>query len=160
MIFDRDGLFETSQALPSTSAPHATGVHHDITTYWIYIYLNGKYYSRKDTYKMLYVQQVLFQTHLKVLLKMSGITPAGWWVSDIHHLSENHQKDLKVYFPTPDIPAIVRAIGEEIDLFARDARDARAACEQNAVEYPNDLAEWVRRHLLQLGVISSPQSVK
>ena len=113
------------------------------------MYLNGKYHSRNDVYKMLYVQQVLLQTNLKILLTMNGLTQANWWVSDMHQLSENHQKELEIYFPIPNVQALVHVIWEEVDLFARDAR---AACAQNGVEYPNDLEDEVRRHLLHMGV--------
>ena len=147
VIFDRNSLFEASRAQPAASASRADALHHDITTYWIYMYLNGKYYSRNDTYKMLYVQQVLFQTHLKVLLTIRGLAPAGWWVSDMHRISRDQQEELTVYFPAPNLPAIVRAIGEAMNLFARDAR---AACAQNCLEYPADLEEAVRKHLLQM----------
>lgn len=150
VIFDRDGLFGNSLALLSPPAPQANGLRRDISSYWIYMYLNGKYHSRNDIYKMLYVQQVLFQSHLKVLLTMSGLSPAGWWVSDMHRLSGKYQKELKIYFPVPDVQALVRAIEEEVGLFARDAQ---AACEQNGLEYANDLENGVRRHLLHMGVM-------
>ncbi len=150
VVFDRNGLFAALPSLPATPASHANGLSRDITTYWIYMYLNGKYHSRSDIYKMLYVQQTLFQTHLKVALTGNGLAPDGWWVSSLHRLSENHQQELKIYFPAPEAQAIALAIREEMDVFARDAR---AACEQNGVEYPNDVEEGVRRHLLQMGVV-------
>ncbi len=150
VIFDRNGLFDTSQLLPPDPAPQGNGLRRDITTYWIYMYLNAKYHSRNDIYKMLYVQQVLFQTNLKVLLTMSRLATANWWVNDVHRLAESHQKELEIYFPVPDVQALVRAIWKEVDLFARDAR---AACAQNGVEYPNDLEDGVRRYLLHMGVL-------
>ena len=149
VLFDRAGLFdEQTDARPATAAA-AFGLSRDIDTYWIYMYLNGKYFCRQDVYKMLCVQNVLFNTHLKVLLASQGQTQVNWWARDVHALSAEHQNQLLIYFGSSDVHAITRALWQEMDLFATHAR---AACVRGNLEYPGALEDGVRRHLRDMGV--------
>ena len=150
VIFDHANLFETAQPAPVEKSGTPDSLSQDISVYWVYMYLNGKYYCRTDVFKMLYVQQVLFQTHLKILLAMNGHRDANWWARDVRLLSDGQQKELMAYFAAPDAQSIAQALWREMDMFARDAR---AACAQSAVEYPDHLEDGVRRHLRHMGVL-------
>jgi hypothetical protein len=113
------------------------------------MYLNGKYFRRHDVYKMLYVQDVLFRTHLEVLLSLSPES-GGWWARDVQRLPEARRNDLLVYFGSGSAEALVAAIEREMDLFSDDAQ---TSCRQAGVIYPRGLETGVRRHLSHMGVV-------
>lgn len=137
---------------PGSAHPHTKPfspdeVEHCIREFWMFIYLNGKYAQRGDIYKLLYIQQRLFQTHL--LLLNATLQPSvrwGWWAKDICSLPTSIQKELLVYFGPPSPEEITAALRKEMDLFSRDAS---AACQHWGLSSPTALESSVRQHLLQ-----------
>src|SRR5205807_675550 len=100
ILFDRAGLLETAS---KENAPQPQPLPVDklrwlIDNYWVYMYLNGKYSQRADVYKLLYVQGVLFQTHLNILNALHPETQWNWWARDVKHLPEEKQQELLIYF--------------------------------------------------------------
>ena len=67
ILFDKAGLLAEASKRTPTRSFNPADLLHQIHVYWVYAYLNGKYYKRDDVYKMLYVQQVIFPAHLRVL---------------------------------------------------------------------------------------------
>jgi predicted nucleotidyltransferase len=151
ILFDKDG----SLAAAAGREVHATAtflpdtLRHQINNYWVYLYLNGKYYKRRDVYKMLYVQGVIFQTHLKVLHAFYPQAEWNWWARDIHQLPAAQQDELLVYFSAASPDAIAQALSREMDLFSWDAQ---VACQRWQVAYPMEIEQGVRKHLGQMGV--------
>jgi predicted nucleotidyltransferase len=120
-----------------------------IDEYWVYAYLNGKYYQRADVFKLLYVQNCLFQIHLRLLHALRPEAEWGWWPLHIKYLSDEHQEELLVYFGANEPEKIAAALAAELDLFSRDAR---LACRAWGREYPRALEQAVRRHLHSQGL--------
>ena len=140
VLFDRAGLF-AAEPIKRFASPDLL---QEIDHYWVYMYLNGKYFRRQDVFKMLYVQGVLLNGHLSVLRAMLGAGSASWWAQEMHALPEAHQEELLIYFPAPAANSIAAALWRKMDLFAAHGR---AACARQGLEYPAALEEGVRRHL-------------
>ena len=149
ILFDREGVLaaiSNKAPLPPYSPERLLPTIHD---YWVYAYLNGKYWKRSDLHKLLYVQDVLFQTRMKLLHALHPGEDWTWWPISIHHLPDEHQARLRVYFGQNDLAAIAPAMTSEFDLFSRDAQEAARAWD---VVYPESLEQSVRRHLRGMGL--------
>jgi hypothetical protein len=149
ILFDPEGLLAASQGGARRPAYSADGLLAGIHEYWVYAYLNGKYWKRADLHKLLYVQDVLFRIHMKLLHALRPDEDWNWWPISIHHLPADHQARLAVYFGASDLATIADALAREFDLFSRDAREAARVWN---VEYPQSLEDSVRRHLREMGI--------
>lgn len=144
ILFDPEGsLREAGQQGPEPGLA-AGDLESAIRTYWIYMYLNGKYLRRGDLFKLLYVQGVLFQQHVRVL---NGLQPERrwiWWADDVKRLPEETRAELLVYFGATDVKGLRAAIEREAELFSRTAA---AGCDALGIDYPHSLEAAVRGHL-------------
>ena len=149
ILFDRTGLL--AKAMQRTPVPcfNPADLLHQINIYYVYAYLSGKYFRRGDVYKMMYVQQVIFQAHLRVLNAFYPQAEWNWWARDIHALSPEQQTELLVYFGSNQCQTIAGALQNEMNLFSRDAQ---AACERYALRYPVELERGVREHFTLMGL--------
>lgn len=150
-------LFDQEVALSSVPEVSPIGAAFDparllwlVDNYWVYAYLNGKYFLRGDLYKLLYVQQSLFQTHMRVLNALWPGERWTWWAADMKRLDSEHREALLAYFGATTVEAVCVALEQELDLFSADARTASA---HHGLEYPTALEAGVRRHLLSAGVL-------
>jgi hypothetical protein len=156
VLHDPEGLLARlhEERPPQPYAPERTGrmdqLPYAIDYYWVYAYLNGKYWRRQDVYKLLYVQQNLFSTHLRVLRALHPDGEWGWWPRDVKRLPDETRATLLRYFVPPDPEAVRAALAAELDGFGHDAR---AACARWEVTYPAALEVYVRRHLADAGVL-------
>jgi predicted nucleotidyltransferase len=149
ILYDPDGLLAAavSKAQPRPFSPdHLLRMIHE---YWVYAYLNGKYWQRSDLHKLLYVQQALFQIHMRLLRAFHPDTDWTWWPISMHHLAPDHQERLRVYFGANDLAAIPASLKQEFDLFSRDAQEAARLWN---VVYPQALECSVRWHLQEIGI--------
>ena len=158
IYFDKTGALASAvqREAPATTALDPVDLLHQIRNYWVYSYLNGKYYKRHDTYKMLYVQGVIFQMHMKVLRFLYAEEEWTWWARDIHTLPATIQNELLVYYGAVQPDEITTAIAKEFSLFTRDAQ---AACAKWHVAYPLDIESSVRAHLAYMGVLRTKHGV-
>jgi len=152
VLFDRAGLLAAPAEAPAPPPFAAGQVSHAVDNYWVYMFLNGKYYRRGDLYKLLYVQDVLFHIHMGLLHAFCPERAWHWWALDVQDLSAEQREDMLVYFSVASPEAIARALAREVDLFSRDAQ---AACRQWGLEYPAALERGVRAHLQSMGVITA-----
>ena len=132
---------------PDLDASSLSGI---IDRYLVYTYLNGKYYRRKDTAKLLYIQNTLQGLHARML---AALYPdcffTGWWCQDIFLLSPEHQKIILMYAAPPDCELIGLLVLRELDYFGRDAREA---CGFLKVSYPDVQVKFVLRQLTDAGL--------
>ncbi|HZO90799.1 MAG TPA: aminoglycoside 6-adenylyltransferase [Chthonomonadaceae bacterium] len=150
VLFDRAGLFQPLAEAPRVQPFSPDTLSRTMDNYWVYAYLNGKYYQRADLFKLLYVQGVLFQTHMRLLHALHPDKPWTWWANDVKYLPEAKRQQLLAYFGATDLPGISAALEKELDLFSQDAQ---AACQQWNLPYPADLETSVRRHLAARSVL-------
>ena len=151
ILLDRAGALQEAMGEHGARAFAPDRLGWLIDNYWVYMYLNGKYSQRADIYKLLYVQGVLFQTHMNVLNALHPETVWTWWAGDVKALSPERRRELLVYFGAASSEAIASAISAEIPLFSRDAREA---CEKWGLPYPTELEAGVRAHLEAAGALA------
>jgi hypothetical protein len=149
ILFDRTGLLAEAARRAPTPTFNPADLLHQINIYFVYAYLSGKYFKRADAYKMIYVQQVIFQTHLRVLNAFYPDAQWNWWARDVQSLPPEKQAELLVYFGANQCGPIARALQTELDLFSRDAQ---AACARYDVRYPAELERGVREHFDMMGL--------
>jgi hypothetical protein len=144
IIFDRIGrlLAQLEEAPPSPAAP--ANLEWTLVNWWVYCYLNGKYWKRGDLWKLLYVQQVLFSTHFQVLKALYPDKQWVWPARDLHQLPPEQEQRYLAYYPAASFEAISAALLAEMDLFSEDARAASA---KHGLPYPVEMEEAVRKHL-------------
>jgi hypothetical protein len=149
ILFDREGALAAvrGEARPAPFVPERLGAV--IDEYWVYAYINGKYWQRGDLYKLLSLQQTLFQIHVRLLHAFHPAADWSWWAASVQQLSPERQERMRVYFGAGEPAAIAAALGAELDLFSADAR---AACQVWSVDYPHALERHVRRHLRAMGL--------
>jgi hypothetical protein len=149
ILFDREGTLAAvrGEARPAPFAPDRLGAA--IDEYWVYAYINGKYWRRGDLYKLLYLQQTLFQIHVRLLQAFHPTADWSWWPASVQQLSVERQEQMRVYFGANEAPAIAAALKTKLDLFSQDAQ---AACQVWGVDYPHALEQHVRRHLRAMGL--------
>jgi hypothetical protein len=149
ILFDREGALAAVRG-EARPAPFATlRLGGAIDEYWVYAYINGKYWQRGDLYKLLYLQQTLFQIHVRLLQAFHPTADWSWWPASVQQLSVERQEQMRVYFGANEAPAIAAALSTELDLFSQDAQ---AACQVWSIDYPHALEQQVRRHLRAMGL--------
>jgi hypothetical protein len=152
ILFDREGVLAAARGpapLPVYSSDHLLPTIHE---YWVYAYLNGKYWKRADLHKLLYVQSVLFRTHFRLLHALHPDEDWSWWPTSIGRLPEPHQERLRDYLGACDLAEIPTALEREMDQFSHDAQAAAHAWD---IEYPHSLERAVRRHLKAMGLAAA-----
>ena len=123
-----------------------------IDTYLTYTYLNGKYYRRGDTAKMLYIQNTLQGLHMRLFQALYPDRPfSGWWCRDIDYLSDEHQSAILLYAAPPECGLIGKLVLSELNLFGAHARDA---CRRLSITYPEVAEAFVFRQLTDAGLCS------
>lgn len=150
IIFDKSDIFNTGGDKVPNVSYNPVNMKWSIEQYWIYTYLNGKYFKRLDIYKLLYIQNFLFNNHMQLLHAFNPNETWTWWASDIKKLPEEKQIEMLVYFGSKTISQVTQALEKEIEIYADDAR---RACEKWRLIYPQELEEYVKRHLHTMGVI-------
>ena len=121
-----------------------------IDTYLVYTYLNGKYFRRGDTAKLIYIQTTLQGLHMRLMQALYlDLRFTGWWCRDIYLLSEEHQRIILMYAVPPDCQKIATLIRPELNHFSTDAR---RICANLGMEYPKDGEAFVLRQLIDAGI--------
>jgi len=160
-IPQRQVLFDKCDALQSRAGDEADTTYTSadlsmtLRTYWVYAYLDGKYFQRDDVYKMLYVQYALFLQHLNLFKAFQPGAEWGWWARDIGNLPAERREDLLIYFGATTRSAIAGALHKALDLFSRDAQTACAVWD---LAYPAAMESAVRAHLDRMGCVSDAQT--
>lgn len=150
VLWDRTGiLHEVAAKVHPKTTVAAERVLRLIDTFWVYAYLDGKYWCRQDLYKLLYVQETLLRTHARVLNLLHRESEGSWWAGDMAKLPARDQRRMRVYFSAATPAAAARSLARSLDAFAEDAR---LLCQQLNVPYPAERETAVRKHLHALGL--------
>ncbi len=119
-----------------------------IHRYWVYLYLNGKYWRRSDIHKILYVQNVLYQSHVTLLRFLyPDLAWSRWEAKDLGLMPKKHRDELLIYYRGPSMDSVYEVLKHEMDLFSAHAQEA---CKRWKPTYPEDLETAVRKHLRKL----------
>ncbi len=147
--FDPEGVLAAARKAAPRPAYSPDRLLPTIHGYWVYAYLNGKYWKRSDLDKLLYVQTRLFQIHVQLLHALHPNEEWSWWPVSLHHLPDERRAAMRVYFGAADLAGIAAALPRELALFSEDAQAAARAWD---AEYPHTLEQAVRRHLREMGL--------
>jgi hypothetical protein len=141
-LFDKAGLLTVTPVAPPATA--AERLLWTVQRYWLYVFIHAKYLRRGDPFKLAFAQQELFQDHLEVL-RLHRRAESGWWPLVAHAVvPPARREEMLLYFGTPDASAVSAVLPREVAAFSGDAR---AACAQWGLPYPEALESMVRAHL-------------
>ena len=145
-LFDKTGNFGEAHSKDLPGNPFtSTSLLESIHNYWIYMYLNGKYFLRQDRWKLMYDQHELLTRHLGILKYLyPQVHWTNWWAKDAAQLEEPEQEALQIYIQRMNVETHPARLVEEMNLFSIHAR---LACKLFEITYPSSLEEGVRRHL-------------
>jgi predicted nucleotidyltransferase len=155
ILLDRGAFLRAlvDQRAEPPSPINAKGLVQVLNRYWVYLYLNGKYWKRSDIHKILYVQGVLYRTHIALLRFLHpDLAWSRWEARDVALLPQACREELLVYHGGPALDGVYEVLEREMDLFSAHTR---AACQRWAITYPERLEAAVRGHLRRL--ISDPE---
>ena len=145
ILFDKSGQLKAAVAPREIKQLNAGDLGEALQNYWIYMYLNGKYFERSDLYKILYVQASLFQRHMQIIrFRYPDIAWYGWYAKDTHLCPAIHRDQLLLYYRGARMDNVAAILGEEMDLFSEEAQ---IVCQEWKVDYPHHTERGVRQHL-------------
>lgn len=141
IIFDRSGEvaeflakgYRTDNDIPDTIRA--------MDTYWFHTEMLIKYFKRRDLFKLIKNIDVLFHTHVDLLLSQYDTLDWGAWESKVKHcVPKEKQQHLKEYFANANIPALEVLVRKCIVLFQQDAKEV---CLAKGIEYPDTISTQV-----------------
>lgn len=141
IIFDRTGEvaalldigYRTDNYLPDTLRA--------IDTYWFHTEMLIKYFKRKDIFKLIKNVDVLFHSHVDLLLSQYDNLDWGAWESKVKNcVPLDKQEHLKTYFTRADFGDLEVAIKKSMVLFKQDSEEI---CAIKGIEYPETISEQV-----------------
>lgn len=141
LIFDRTGEtaafldqgYRTDNNLPDTVRA--------MDTYWLHTEMLIKYFKRKDLFKIIKNMDVLFQSHVDLLLSWYDTLDWGAWESKVKLcVPEEKQEHLKAYYTTAEFQHLEAAVKKSIALFQLDAKEI---CKAKGIEYPEQIAAQI-----------------
>lgn len=145
ILFDKTGILAEAmlKAVKPTYSPDQ--LLHTIGLFWIYAYVQVKYLLRNQTFKLIYSQQDMFESHLEILHALNPDATWDWWPINCHKLfSEEKQAVLLRYLQSSDHDSIVKAYIQQLKAFSSDAQ---AACMLWDLEYPHHAEAEIREFI-------------
>lgn len=141
IIFDRTG--EVSELLGQglSTDNYIPDTIRAMDTYWFHIEMLIKYFKRKDIFKLIKNIDILFHSHVDLLLSQYDTLDWGSWESKIKYcVPEEKQRHLKTYFTTPELIDLETAIRKSMLFFKQDAEEI---CKLKSITYPSSIADQV-----------------
>lgn len=106
-------------------------------TYWFHTEMLIKYFKRKDLFKLIKNIDVLFHTHVDLLLSQYDTLDWGAWESKVKYcVPEEKKQHLESYFTKADFSDMEVAIKKSMILFKQDAEEI---CEVKGINYPETI---------------------
>jgi predicted nucleotidyltransferase len=133
IIFDRTG--ETKKILENgyrieNYMPNLTRI---IDTYWFHTVMLIKYFKRGDLFKILKNMNILFHSHVDLLLSQYDTMDWGSWESKVKHcVPLDKQEHLKIYFTKANMAELEKAVIKGIGLFKNDSDEI---CKEKGINY-------------------------
>jgi hypothetical protein len=110
-------------------------------TYWFHTEMLIKYFKRKDIFKLIKNIDVLFHSHVDLLLSQYDTLDWGAWESKVKYcVPEDKQQHLKTYFTSANFSDLEAAVKKCITLFKQDSEEI---CKLKDIHYPDTIAEQV-----------------
>lgn len=141
IIFDRNGEvgklidrgLRTDNFIPDTVRA--------IDTYWFHTEMLIKYFKRGDIFKLIKNVDILFHSHVDLLLSHYDTLDWGAWESKVKHcVPKDKQEHLKAYFSPVDLESLKSSMKKSMNLFQSDAEEI---CASKGIAYPNRISSLV-----------------
>ena len=141
IIFDRTGEvtallnkgYRTDNYIPDTVRA--------MDTYWFHTEMLIKYFKRKDLFKLIKNIDILFHSHVDLLLSHYDMLDWGAWESKVKYcVPEEKQEHLMSYFAKAEFHDLERAVKKSMALFKQDAKEI---CQAKGIDYSNTIAEQI-----------------
>ena len=141
IIFDRTGEaaklldkgFRTDNYIPDPIRA--------MDTYWFHTEMLIKYFKRKDIFKLIKNIDILFHSHVDLLLSQYDTLDWGAWESKVKYcVPDDKQHHLKSYFAKAEFKDLEEAVKKSMYLFKQDAEEV---CEIKGIAYTDSIAEQI-----------------
>ncbi|GKX66748.1 aminoglycoside 6-adenylyltransferase [Inconstantimicrobium mannanitabidum] len=141
IIFDRTGEVAEFLAKGYTTDNYRPDPIRAMDTYWFHANMLIKYFKREDIFKLIKNIDILFHSHVDLLLSQYDTLDWGSSESKIKHcIPKEKQQHLKSYFTNADCDDIEATIKKSIILFKKDAEEV---CKAKGIDYPDTIAKQV-----------------
>ena len=141
IIFDRAG--EVAELLDKglRTDNYIPDIIRCMDTYWFHTEMLIKYFKRKDIFKLIKNIDILFHSHVDLLLCHYDTLDWGSWESKVKHcVPDNKKQNLKSYFTVAEFSDLEDAVRKSMYLFRQDAEEI---CEIKRIAYPKTIASQV-----------------
>ncbi len=110
-------------------------------TYWFHTEMLIKYFKRKDLFKLIKNMDVIFHSHVDLLLFQYDTLDWGAWESKVKYcVPEEKQQHLAGYFAKAEFGELEKAMRKSMLLFRQDAEEV---CSLKGIQYPKSIADQV-----------------
>lgn len=141
IIFDRTGEVAKLLGRGLRTDNYIPDLTRTMDTYWFHLEMLIKYFKRKDIFKLIKNIDVLFHSHIDLLLSQYDTLDWGAWESKVKHcVPLQKQEHLKVYFTKADLNSLEIAIRKSMILFKQDAKEA---CKSKNIIYPDSISNEI-----------------
>lgn len=141
MIFDRTGEVENLLSIGLRTDNYIPDIIRTMDTYWFHTEMLIKYFKRKDIFKILKNIDILFHSHVDLMLYQYDTLDWGSWESKIKHCVPcEKQQHLKSYFSVAELSELEKAVKRSMNLFKNDSEEI---CEIRKINYPKNIANEV-----------------
>ena len=144
IIFDRNG--ETAAFLDNgyKVEKYTPDLARIMDTYWFHTAMLVKYFKRGDIFKLLKNIDILFHTHIDLLLSRYDTLDWGGWESKVKYcVPPEKQEHLKAYFAPADIMLLKTAVNKCVNLFKRDADEI---LEEKKIDYSKSITRQIMEY--------------
>ncbi|WP_105614484.1 aminoglycoside 6-adenylyltransferase [Vallitalea okinawensis] len=146
IIFDKDGDINKLLNRKQKDKNMEIDILHTIQKYWLLCFIIVKYYNRRDIFKLLYMMNELFQTHVQLLFRFYRPDEWGSWADQIKSsIPFEKQQNLLSYFCKADLESIMKNLLLSITAFEEDAK---MICVRNQMPYEETLATKIKDYMV------------
>ena len=110
-------------------------------TYWLHTEMLIKYFKRQDRFKIIKNMDILFHSHVDLLLSHYDTLDWGSWESKVKLcVPEEKQQHLEVYFAKARFEDLEDAVKRSLPLFKQDAEEI---CAARGIDYPQGTVQQI-----------------
>jgi predicted nucleotidyltransferase len=110
-------------------------------TYWFHTEMLIKYFKRKDIFKLLKNMDIIFHSHVDLLLSQYDTLDWGAWESKVRYcVPKEKQEHLMAYFAPADFKELENAMKKSMILFKQDEEEI---CKEKGIDYNQNIADQI-----------------
>ncbi|AGF56134.1 hypothetical protein B0P06_005606 [Clostridium saccharoperbutylacetonicum] len=141
IIFDRTGEVTKLLGKGLTTDNYLPDPVRAMDTYWFHAEMLIKYFKRKDIFKLIKNIDILFHSHVDLLLSQYDSLDWGSWESKVKYcVPKDKRSHLKSYFVNAEFKDLEDAVKSSMYLFKQDAEEL---CEKKGINYPSSISDQI-----------------